>query len=63
MTQNNPMETVYKSILSSYNPLHIKDILIHGASRKAIYHKSDKDIIEFYAVSYTHLTLPTSDLV
>ena len=49
MTQNNPMETVYKSILSSYNPLHIKDILIHGASRKAIYHKSDKDIIEFYA--------------
>ena len=49
MTQNNPMEAVYKSILGSYNPLHIKDILIHGASRKAIYHKSNKDIIEFYA--------------
>ena len=49
MTQNNPMETVYKSILSSYNPLHIKDILIHGASRKAIYHKDKDDIIEFYA--------------
>jgi hypothetical protein len=48
MTQNNPMEAVYKSVLSAYNPLHIKDILIHGASRKAIFHKSSKDIIEFY---------------
>ena len=49
MTQNNPMEAVYKSILGSYNPLHIKDILIHGASRKAIHHKSEKDIVTFYA--------------
>jgi len=49
MTQNNPMEAVYKSVLSAYNPLHIKDILIHGASRKAIHHKTEKDIVTFYA--------------
>ena len=49
MTQNNPMRDVYKSVLNTYNPLHIKDILIHGASRKAIYHKSKEDIITFYA--------------
>ena len=44
-----PMETVYKCVLQSYNPLHIKDILLHGASRKAIHHKDRDDIIEFYA--------------
>ena len=49
MTQNNPMQDVYKCVLHTYNPLHIKDILIHGASRKAIYHKSEKDIVTFYA--------------
>ena len=49
MTHNNPMEAVYKSVLSSYNPLHIKDILIHGASRKAVHHKSKDEIIGFYA--------------
>ena len=43
------METVYKCVLQSYNPLHIKDILLHGASRKAIHHKDRDDIIEFYA--------------
>ena len=49
MTHNNPMQDVYKSILGSYNPLHIKDILIHGAQRKAIHHKSEDEIIGFYA--------------
>ena len=51
MTQQprNPMQDVYKSILSSYNPLHIKDILIHGASRKATQHKTKEDILTFYA--------------
>ena len=49
MTHNNPMQEVYKSILGSYNPLHIKDILIHGASRKAIHHKTEDEIIGFYA--------------
>ena len=45
----NPMEAVYKCVLSTYNPLHIKDILTNGASRKAIYHKDKDDIVTFYA--------------
>ena len=45
----NPMEAVYKCVLSTYNPLHIKDILTSGASRKAIYHKDKDDILTFYA--------------
>ena len=49
MTQNNPMEDVYKSVLRAYNPLEIKDILIHGASRKATQHKTRDDILTFYA--------------
>ena len=49
MTQNNPMQDAYQHILSSYNPLHIKDILLHGASRKAIHHKDADDIITYYA--------------
>ena len=51
MTQqpNNPMQQAYTHVLQSYNPLHIKDILLHGASRKAIFHKSEDDIITFYA--------------
>ena len=51
MTQQprNPMQEVYECVLKSYNPLHIKDILLHGASRKAIHHKDRDDIITFYA--------------
>ena len=49
MTQNNPMQDVYKCVLNTYNPLHIKDILIHGASRKAIHHKTSDDILTYYA--------------
>ena len=49
MTHTSPMETVYKSVLSSYNPLDIKDILIHGAARKATHHKTEEDVIAFYA--------------
>ena len=49
MTHNNPMQDVYKCVLHTYNPLHIKDILIHGAQRKAIHHKSEDEIIGFYA--------------
>ena len=32
MTQSNPMNDAYTQILRSYNPLEIKDILIHGAA-------------------------------
>ena len=49
MTKNNPMQDAYEHILHAYNPLHIKDILIHGASRKATKHKSKDDIITYYA--------------
>ena len=49
MTQNNPMQDAYEHILQSYNPLEIKDILLHGASRKATKHKTTDDIISYYA--------------
>ena len=49
MTQSNPMQDAYQHILSSYNPLHIKDILLHGAARKAIHHKTTDDILTYYA--------------
>ena len=47
--QPNPMHEAYKCVLSTYNPLHIKDILLHGASRKAIFHKTEDDVLTFYA--------------
>ena len=49
MTQNNPMQDAYAQILRAYNPLEIKDILLHGASRKATKHKDADDIITYYA--------------
>ena len=49
MTQNTPMQDAYAHVLRSYNPLHIKDILLHGASRKALFHKTEDDIVTFYA--------------
>ena len=49
MTQHNPMQDAYTQILRAYNPLEIKDILLHGASRKAIKHKDADDILTYYA--------------
>ena len=49
MTQDNPMQDAYQQILSAYNPLEIKDILLHGASRKATKHKTTDDIMTYYA--------------
>ena len=49
MTQDNPMQQAYTQLLHSYNPLEIKDILIHGAARKATHHKDKDDIISYYA--------------
>ncbi len=49
MTQANPMNDAYQEILRSYNPLEIKDILLHGASRKATKHKTEDDILTYYA--------------
>jgi hypothetical protein len=49
MTQDNPMNDAYQQILSSYNPLEIKDILLCGASRKATKHKDVDAIMTYYA--------------
>jgi hypothetical protein len=49
MTQNNPMQDAYTQILRAYNPLEIKDILLHGAARKATQHRTEDDILTYYA--------------
>ena len=46
---SNPMQDAYMQILRAYNPLEIKDILLHGASRKAFHHKDADDITTYYA--------------
>ena len=43
------MQAAYEHVLRSYNPLEIKDILLHGASRKATHHKTIDDIMTYYA--------------
>ena len=42
-------EAAYYSILDTYTPLDVKDILLHGASRKAVHHKKQDDILSWYA--------------
>ena len=42
-------EAAYYSILDTYTPLDVKDILLHGASRKATHHKSQDDVLAWYA--------------
>ena len=42
-------EAAYNSILDTYTPLDVKDILTCGASRKAIHHKTQDDILSWYA--------------
>ena len=42
-------ENAYDSILDTYTPLDIKDILTNGASRKAKHHKTQDDILSWYA--------------
>ncbi len=49
MTDKSPMQLAYECVLHSYNPLEIKDILLHGAARKATKHKDADDIITYYA--------------
>ena len=49
MTQQSPMQLAYEQVLRSYNPLEIKDILLHGAARKAIKHRTTDDILTYYA--------------
>ena len=49
MTQKSPMQAAYEQVLKSYNPLHIKDIIDHGAARMATRHKNTDDILTYYA--------------
>ena len=42
-------EASYYSILDTYTPLDVKDMLLHGASRKAKHHKTEDDILSWYA--------------
>ena len=42
-------ELAYESILESYTPLDVKDIITNGASRKAIHHKTEDDVLSWYA--------------
>ena len=49
MTQQSPMQLAYEQVLRSYNPLEIKDILLHGAARKATKHRTTDDILTYYA--------------
>ena len=49
MTQQSPMQLAYEQVLRSYTPLEIKDILLHGAARKATHHRTTDDILTYYA--------------
>ena len=42
-------ELAYESILESYTPLDVKYIITNGAARKAIHHKTQDDILSWYA--------------
>ena len=42
-------QDTYESILSMYTPLDIKDIITNGASRKAKHHKTEEDVLSWYA--------------
>ena len=42
-------ELAYNSILDAYTPLDVKDIITNGAARKAYRHKSQDDVLAWYA--------------
>ena len=42
-------QEAYESLLDTYTPLDIKDIITNGASRKATHHRSKDDILSWYA--------------
>jgi len=49
VTHKPETELTYESILSMYTPLDVKDIITKGAARKAIHHKTEDDILTWYA--------------
>ena len=48
MTDHAPIDQPILDILNAYNPLEIKDILIHGAWRKAVHHKDWDSVLSYY---------------
>ena len=42
MTDHAPIDQPIVEILQAYNPLEIKDILLHGSWRKAVHHKETR---------------------
>ena len=48
MTDHAPIDQPILEILNTYNPLEVKDILIHGARRKATNHKNWDDVLAYY---------------
>ena len=48
MTDHAPLDQPIVEILNAYNPLEIKDILLHGSWRKAIHHKEWADVLAYY---------------
>ena len=49
MTYKPSTQEAYESILGMYSPLDVKDIITNGASRKARHHKTEEDILGWYA--------------
>ena len=43
-----PIDQPILEILNAYNPLEIKDILLHGSWRKAIHHKEWDKVLAYY---------------
>ena len=56
MTNHAPIDEPIRQILDTYNPLEIKDILLHGSWRKAVHHKDWADVLAYYQenASYMH---------
>ena len=56
MTNHAPIDQPIQEILSTYNPLEIKDILICGSRRKATKHKDWDSVLAYYQEhdSYIH---------
>ena len=56
MTDHAPLDQPIVEILNTYNPLEIKDILLHGSWRKAVHHKEWDKVLSYYQEydSYIH---------
>ena len=56
MTNHAPIDEPIRQILDAYNPLEIKDILLHGSWRKAVHHKEWDKVLAYYKdnIDYMH---------